>query len=190
MVYPSLIIIFFDLFNCYKIEQGELWLINDLQLRCWHYDHLFWAFMIGIPGILFWVIGIPFIAFKALRSHRHSLADPMTLGRFKMMYQGLKSDFYYWEFVTLIRKLLLISIGVFLSSVDSYYKVSFACPYLLSSAYLRSLSLYCFTLLQELCFHTRSEYSLTSNKKKWWHRYAFLSSKRIDHNALFWLTFP
>ena len=73
MVYPSLIIMFFDLFNCYEIKQGESWLINDLQLRCWTYDHLIWALLIGIPAIIFWVIGIPFIGFRVLRRQRDTL---------------------------------------------------------------------------------------------------------------------
>ena len=128
MVYPSLITIFFDLFNCYEIEHGETWLTNDLQLRCWGQDHLFWALLIGVPSFLLWIVGIPFVGFRALRMRQNNLDDPITLAQFKVMYQGLKPEFYYWEFVTLIRKLLLISINVFLGSVDSFFQVRILHP--------------------------------------------------------------
>ena len=70
MIYPSLIKVAFDLFNCYEIEEGESWLLHDLQLRCWQSDHLFWSLIIGIPTIIFWVVGIPLAAFMILRRNK------------------------------------------------------------------------------------------------------------------------
>ena len=90
MIYPSLIKVAFDLFNCFEIEEGESWLLHDLQLRCWQSDHLLWSLIIGIPIIFFWVIGIPIAALKTLRHNKAVLFEPSTLAKYKVMYQGLK----------------------------------------------------------------------------------------------------
>ena len=124
LIYPSLITISFGLFNCYELNPGEKWLLKDLQIRCWAADHTFWSFLIGIPMILLWVIGIPIVGFRILYKRRETLFESETLARYKMMYQGLKRRFFYWEFVNLSRKLCIISINVFLSTFDSNYKVS------------------------------------------------------------------
>ena len=123
MVYPSLITVAFDLFNCYEIEAGEQWLLHDLQLRCWEKDHLLWASLIGVPSIILWVIGIPFVGHSALRRNKETLYEEATLAKYKQLYQGLKPKTYFWEFVTLIRKLLLVSINVFISSQHTHFKV-------------------------------------------------------------------
>ena len=75
MIYPSLIKVAFDLFNCYEIEAGEQWLLHDLSLRCWESDHMLWSLLIGIPSIIFWVIGIPFAALRALRKNKETLYE-------------------------------------------------------------------------------------------------------------------
>ena len=86
MVYPSLIAVAFDLFNCYEIEADEEWLLNDLSIRCWEKDHLFWALLIGIPSIILWVIGIPFVGLYTLRKNKETLYEEETLAKYKQMY--------------------------------------------------------------------------------------------------------
>ena len=39
-----------------------------------------------------------------------------------MLYQGLKEDKYYWEVVNTVRKVLVVSINVFLSGFPIFYK--------------------------------------------------------------------
>ena len=124
LIYPSMITISFGLFNCKELDKGEQWLLKDLQMKCWGNDHTKWAYMIGIPMIILWVIGIPFVGLFILCKHRHNLNEEETLARYKMMYQGLRMDVYYWEFVNLLRKLCVISINVFLSTVDANYTVN------------------------------------------------------------------
>lgn len=38
-----------------------------------------------------------------------------------MLYQGLKPDKYYWEFVNTVRKIIMISINVFMSTLPILY---------------------------------------------------------------------
>ena len=42
------------------------------------------------------------------------------------MYQGYRSTTYFWEFVNISRKILLLSFNVFLSQYPTIYKGGFA----------------------------------------------------------------
>ena len=123
LIYPTMITTSFGLFNFKELNKGEQWLLRDLQVECWNSDHKKWAFVIGIPIIIFWVIGIPLVGVRILYRRRQVLDEEETLARYKMMYQGLRRRVYYWEFVNLLRKLCVISINVFLSTVDANYQV-------------------------------------------------------------------
>ena len=123
LIYPSLITISFGLFNCYELDPGQMWLLKDLQIKCWGSDHRRWALIIGIPMLLFWVVGIPFTALLILIRRRHMLFEEETLARYKMIYQGLRQRVFYWEFINLLRKLSVIVINVFFSTFDANYKV-------------------------------------------------------------------
>ena len=39
-----------------------------------------------------------------------------------MIYQGLREDRYYWEFVNILRKTVLVGINVFLSMYNNIFK--------------------------------------------------------------------
>ena len=124
LIYPSMISISFGLINCYELNPGERWLLRDLQIRCWSGDHYRWVYIIAIPMILFWVIGIPLLGFRMIFKRRKELHMEENLERYKMMYQGLRDKVFYWEFLNLFRKLLLISINVFMSTIAQEYKVT------------------------------------------------------------------
>lgn len=39
-----------------------------------------------------------------------------------MIYTGLKTDYYYWEFINILRKTLLVAINVFLMMYPNIFK--------------------------------------------------------------------
>lgn len=39
-----------------------------------------------------------------------------------MLYQGFKHEYYYWEFVNIIRKVFLVSVNIFLQTYPSIFK--------------------------------------------------------------------
>jgi len=56
----------FDSFNCVNID-GELRVLNDLEVKCWEGAHKYWSMFVGLPGILIWGLGIPLFACLILR---------------------------------------------------------------------------------------------------------------------------
>jgi hypothetical protein len=59
LMYPTITNLSFSLFNCLKLDDNRHYLRRDLSVQCWTPEHLKIAFGIGIPLIVFWVIGFP-----------------------------------------------------------------------------------------------------------------------------------
>lgn len=73
--------------------------------------------------IVIWSIGIPLSAFLVLYKNRNNLDDIEMRKYYLMIYQGLKPKRFYWEFVNTARKVLILSINVFLSTYSLFYRV-------------------------------------------------------------------
>lgn len=61
---PSISSITLSIYNCIDIfKDGHSYLAVDMNLMCWEGEHNYYARNLGIPIIILWVIGLPFIAF-------------------------------------------------------------------------------------------------------------------------------
>ena len=72
--------------------------------------------------IIVWVIGAPVLAFYILFKNRNRLDDPQLKRYMIVLYQGFNEDKYYWELLNVVRKVMIVSINVFLSRLGSFYK--------------------------------------------------------------------
>ena len=91
--------------------------MKDLSLKCWSSSHLAWALGGALPGILIWGIGIPLFALLILYRFRFNLTEDNVKERYGFLYNGYKARNYYWESVVMFRKVAMIFITVFLSSL-------------------------------------------------------------------------
>ena len=97
--------------SCFTIDD-HFYLVKDLSQKCWTSYHLTWALGGALPGILVWGIGIPLSALLILYRFRFELDKDKIKERC-----GYKSRNYYWESVIMFRKVAMIFITVFLSSL-------------------------------------------------------------------------
>ena len=97
-------------------------MLRDMEIRCWKHDHILYSATIGIPMLLLWVVGLPLGALFLISRKRDELHDQEQLSKYRILYQGLRDDVYYWEFINILRKTLLISVNAFFSGFDSMYK--------------------------------------------------------------------
>jgi hypothetical protein len=116
LIVPTIIKFAFDTFNCMEIENGEHWLFANLEIRCWEGDHLMYALGCALPGIIIWVITIPALCLHFLSRRRDRLEDIRQKLKFGFLYHGFKQSRFYWEFVILYRKVILIALSVFLTN--------------------------------------------------------------------------
>eukprot|EP00347_Sterkiella_histriomuscorum_P005180 403357590 len=121
-IHPTITRMTSSLFFCMELDREEYWLQTDLQIKCWGKSHLTWSLGIGISGIILWVVGIPVLGFIYLQRNQKILDDPIFFEKYKMMYQGLKKEYFYWEFANILRKVFLISVNVFLNLYPNIFK--------------------------------------------------------------------
>ncbi len=49
-----------------EIDEGEFWLKEDLDIKCWEGTHMYWVMTLGVPLVIIWVatplvVGIIFL---------------------------------------------------------------------------------------------------------------------------------
>jgi hypothetical protein len=115
LMHPSLVKEYFNVFNCRLIE-GQLWLNSNLNIKCFDDRHLTYALTVAFPSIIVWGIGVPSLILGRLIKGRSQLYQVSMKGRFGFFYNGFKMSHFYWEFLILYRKIIIIVIVVFLGS--------------------------------------------------------------------------
>jgi len=94
LVHPNIVEYMFNGFYCIDID-GEPRIREDLRVVCWQTEHKLYGFMLALPSIVVWGLGIPFFAFTLLTRERETLDKLATKEKFGFLYNGYKKDFYY-----------------------------------------------------------------------------------------------
>lgn len=71
--------------------------------------------------LVVWVIGCPLLIAIILFKNRHSLNEPHVTRYFLLLYQGLRPKVFYWELINTVRKVSMVAINVFMSTVPLVY---------------------------------------------------------------------
>ena len=118
VAHPSIVTFSFDVFNCRELNPGEYWLDSALNIRCWDKLHTRYALLVALPTLVLWGTLTPLLALLVLISGRNNLTSQEMRIRLGFLYTGYDLKKYYWEFIILYRKILVIAIVVFLSNVS------------------------------------------------------------------------
>ena len=79
--------------------------------------------MLGVPSVIVWVIATPVIAFCILFKNRNNLEDERIKQYYLILYQGFTRKEFYWEFVNIFRKVIIIALNTILSILSIFYKL-------------------------------------------------------------------
>lgn len=115
LLHPSLLKSMFAVFTCIKVE-GKYWLRSDMEITCWDQAHTQLAFCYALPSICLWCVGLPFSCLIYLTKVRGRLNDIDVKLKMGFLCNGYSVKHFYWEFVILYRKVLVIFFSVFMSS--------------------------------------------------------------------------
>lgn len=110
-----------NFFNCWEINDETL-LLRDMMIKCWESKHLIWALVFGLPGLTLVIFVIPFAGILFLVLKRNSAERPKFMQYFILLYQGYKIKIIYWEFINIIRKIILTVILSVIPFNLVYYK--------------------------------------------------------------------
>ena len=93
-------------------------------MECMSTEHVSWCFIIGVPIIVVWVIACPAIALILLYRNIKKGPNNKVKKYLLILYQGLKPQKFYWEFVNTLRKVLLVIIILFPNSIKVLFSAS------------------------------------------------------------------
>jgi len=74
-----------------------------------------------------YIIPVPILAFIVLYTNRRRLNDPEVAQYILLLYQGVRTNRYYWELVNTARKVALLVIHIFVSAEMKLYKALYGC---------------------------------------------------------------
>merc|ERR1719410_2883950 len=123
LVHPNIVQMTFALLNCKKLGayDDDNYIIEDMQTKCWVGGHLTMVLLVAIPMLVLYVFGLPLLVLYRLYQNRDELTkdfvnvNPNVIDRYHFLIKGYEPEFYYWEIVIMIRKILMVTIAVFFS---------------------------------------------------------------------------
>ena len=141
LFYSLIVKSFFWLFNCMSIDldDKDMILRESPNIHCWEKKHITYVFAFGLPGLIIWGLGFPLTLFLLLRRNHKIIFEVQNVVTMKniiinqtdsklneknsknieinkvlvFFYKNFKQDYYFWECLIFLRKLLL----TFLSSM-------------------------------------------------------------------------
>lgn len=112
-IHPFIFKFCLSAFNCKEIE-GSAWLYVDLEIECWEGDHMKYAMIFGLFGLVIWGLIVPAAWFFLLKRNREKLNQIETKLKYGFLYNGYQAKNYYWELFLVYRKVILVTCSVFL----------------------------------------------------------------------------
>jgi hypothetical protein len=97
-----------QLYPCVEVEPGSQWLLHDMRVSCWQGSHATYAFGVALPSILIWCVATPLFFWALLFRQRLALYHPINIRRIGFLYSGYHRRYYFWEFVVVLRKSMMV----------------------------------------------------------------------------------
>ena len=110
LAYPTSVTQGLSMMGCENIG-GKLWLAADLQEACYVGRHMTNWWLLALPQIILFVLGLPLMASLVLWKNRHTLHSHDTQFRWGILYAGYRDQLYWWEITIVIRKLVMVLVG-------------------------------------------------------------------------------
>ena len=126
LLHPTITKVSFEVFQWIRIDETEYRVKLDLDIVWFSAEHIKWCFILGFPMIMFWVIGCPLAVSIILFKNRKNLNESRIQRYLLLLYQGLKEKWFYWELVNTLRKILMVAINVFLSTMPLIFSATTA----------------------------------------------------------------
>ena len=102
-------------------------------MECYSNEHLMWSFVIGFPILVIWVIATPILALILLVKNIKKEEDNKIKQYMLILYQGLKPERFYWEFVNSLRKVLILMSFALFVTFPALYKIMISLIILLTT---------------------------------------------------------
>eukprot|EP00948_MAST-09A_sp_MAST-9A-sp1_P004305 g4305.t1 len=111
-LHPTLVKQVLGFFQCTKLVIDKTYLIADVDIQCRSSTHFALVFMLGVPALIVYTLGIPVVAGMSLFMNRHNLRDSNIRKTFGFLYSNYEEKHYYWELVIILRLVAMAGVSV------------------------------------------------------------------------------
>ena len=133
----------FQLFQCanlYRTDAPELYMNLDYDVQCWTPEHLTWVLGLAVPCLVLWGLLLPGYMFVVLRRNIQKIETEEMRKKYSFIYMGYKTKKFFWEFVVMLRKILLICVTVFAGFQSVNLEIYLSLLVILSSYCLQKIN--------------------------------------------------
>ncbi|OMJ68621.1 hypothetical protein SteCoe_33871 [Stentor coeruleus] len=117
LIYPNIVKFMFTAFSCVYIKEDGFFMRENLIIKCWVDRHLKYTLGIALPSIIIWAVSVPTAVLVILIKRRSYLKSDANRVIFGFIFNGYKQSRFFWEFLIMYRKILIICIFVFMNEV-------------------------------------------------------------------------
>ncbi|EAS07146.2 transmembrane protein, putative (macronuclear) [Tetrahymena thermophila SB210] len=113
---PDLVYQMISLLSCRQVGQNQ-YILANMNHQCFTETYNFYSQILVIPSLIVWVIIFPMILFIQIyiSKKKFSLNNIQVNLKYGFLYQEYKESAYYWEFVKIIQKTVIIIVLNFYS---------------------------------------------------------------------------
>ncbi|CAI2365361.1 unnamed protein product [Moneuplotes crassus] len=108
LLHPKLTERSISMLKCIEIDEGYRVAEIDTNLECFGPEHLKSSLLVALPILVIWGITCPIIAMVYLYLSHAKTGHEKIKSYFLILYQGLKPEVFYWEFVNTLRKIAIL----------------------------------------------------------------------------------
>ncbi|CAI2374797.1 unnamed protein product [Moneuplotes crassus] len=130
LLHPKLTRESLNMWRCVEIDDDVKVARYNMDLGCYSSEHIKYCALLSLPILVVWVISMPILAFILLYKHRKAEDHYRFKEYLLILYQGLTPECFYWEFVNIFRKFLILCCLL----IDNDYRILLSLFVLLASA--------------------------------------------------------
>ena len=106
-----------------QVCQIKYWSLDD-AVRLDDVTHQSMIFFVAVPSLLFYGVVCPFLVMLYIGLHADRQTNRKLMFRFGLLYSGFAPEYWYYELILFLRKLLIILIVTFASSNEQQLHVA------------------------------------------------------------------
>ena len=100
----------YKLWICKKLGSMGSYMIYSYDIKCDDPDTITWVLSLGIPGFIFFILGIPYLLVHVLYMNRNTIGMFETRRYLGSLYNGYRLDVFYWECIIMVKKIVIVGV--------------------------------------------------------------------------------
>ena len=109
LLLPTIVNVASKIITCVSVD-GTYYISSDLFYQCYDAQNIFYAGLLAIPSVFFWILIYPLYNLTKLTTYKSILNTEEMRKKYGFLYNSYKTKYFYWEFVEIYKKFFMIII--------------------------------------------------------------------------------